>query len=255
MTHAVHIQPIQIRWNICPKSTLTCWIKKESKRNRGCRKNLTKWVLMGKRFWKSVMEWDGITCNWPEELGGGGGLYGIDLTPENLLICKKHLELNGYSSELIIGDAEELPYQDDTFDFVYTFGVIHHTPDMEKCIREIHRILKPGGKCWVGVYNKNSWFYRCYLVPEYIRRKQYKEMSMKERLSLIEYPNTNKDILVRLTTKKELKKMFQGFHILEMKNRSLTRDSFIGGGRMVSDRMLRILSRRLGWYNIVIAQK
>lgn len=200
------------------------------------------------------MGWGGIICNWPKKWGGGV-LYGIDLTPGNLPICKKHLELNGYSSNLIVGDAEELPYQDNTFDFVYTFGVIHHTPDMEKCIREIYRVLKPGGRCWVGVYNKNSWFYRCYLVPEYIRHRQYKEMSMRERLSLIEYPNTNKDILVRLTTKRELKKMFKGFHIKEMKNRSLTRNSFVWGGKLVRDRMLEFLSKRFGWYNIVIAQK
>ena len=193
--------------------------------------------------------------NWPVGSGGGGTLYGIDLTEGNLPICKKHLELNGRFSELVIGDAENLPYPDNEFDFVYSFGVLHHTPDMEKCISEIYRVLKPGGICWIGVYNKNSWFYRCYLIPEYVRHRQYKEMSLKERLSLIEYPNSSKDILVHLTTKRELRKLFKKFCIKKMKTRSLNRDSFIFGGRMISHQMLDFLSKKFGWYNIVIAQK
>lgn len=75
----------------------------------------------------------------------GAICYGIDLTAGNLPITQRHLELNGYHSELIVGDAENMPFEDDTFDFVYSFGVIHHTPNMEKAAEEIYRILKPGG--------------------------------------------------------------------------------------------------------------
>lgn len=75
----------------------------------------------------------------------GAICHGIDITESNLAITEKHLALNGYRSELIVGDAENMPYEDNSFDFVYTFGVIHHTPDMEKAVGEIYRVLKPGG--------------------------------------------------------------------------------------------------------------
>ena len=185
----------------------------------------------------------------------GAICHGIDITEGNRTITEKHLKLYGYQSELIVGDAENMPYEDNTFDFVYSFGVIHHTPNMEQAIKEIYRVLKPGGKCWIGVYNKNSWFYRCMLVPSYFISGDFKRMTMKEKLSLIEYPNTNKDIMVRLTTKRELRKLFQQFSIDSMKTRGLTRASFRFGGKLLSDDAIYKMSKWCGWYNIVVAMK
>ena len=89
----------------------------------------------------------------------GATMHGIDLTQRHYGITSKRFELYGESSKLLTGDAENLPYEDNFFDFVYSFGVIHHTPNTEKAISEIHRVLKPGGKCWVTVYHKNSIFF------------------------------------------------------------------------------------------------
>ena len=165
------------------------------------------------------------------------------------------MEVNGFHSGLLVGDVENMPYADNTFDFVYSYGVIHHTPNMEKAIEEIYRVLKPGGECWIAVYNKNSWFYRRMLIPSYFLSGDYKHMSIAQRLNLIEYPNTNKDIMVRVTSKKELRRMFSKFEIVKMKTRSLTRASFIFGGKLLSDAMIERISKLFGWYNIVIAKK
>ena len=186
----------------------------------------------------------------------GGTCYGIDLTPENLPICQKHLELNGFSSKLCIGDATELPYEDNFFDVIYTFGVIHHIPKMEKVINEIYRVLKPGGIVWCGVYNKNSWFYRCILLPDFVFSGDFKRMNLKQRLSLIEYPHKNKNILVTLTTKRELRKLFYKYKVLDIKNRSISRDYFkINGKHILNEKEVAFLGSKFGWYNIVIAQK
>lgn len=75
----------------------------------------------------------------------GGIMHGIDITPGNKSITEKRFALYGYETELVIGDAEHLPYADDSFDFVYSFGVLHHTPNMQAAIDEIYRVLKPGG--------------------------------------------------------------------------------------------------------------
>ncbi len=130
-----------------------------------------------------------------------------------------------------------------------------HTPNMEKAIQEVHRVLKPGGRCWIGLYNKNSLFYRGYLVPRYFLEKQWLDMSLKERLSLVEYPNTNREIMVRVTTKRELCGIFNRFKIEDIKTRSLNRNSFLVGKSFVSNRILAVMEKYLGWYNIVIARK
>lgn len=197
----------------------------------------------------------GMGCDHLELARRGAILSGIDITKENLKIAKKHLELNGYSSNLIIGDAEKMPYENNSFDFVYSFGVLHHTPNMEKSIHEIYRVLKPGGRVWIAVYNKNSWFYRYYIIPKYFIKKEFMKISLAERLSLIEYPNTNKDILVRLTSKKELKLLFNKFEIDEIKTRSLNNKSFLFGGKLLGDKTINIMSRYWGWYNIISAHK
>lgn len=190
------------------------------------------------------------------QLGKRGALlHGIDLTEGNLPITQKHLAYRNLQSELRTGDAENLPYEDNSFDFVWSVGVLHHTPDMEKAIDEVYRVLKPGGGCFIALYNKNSWFYRCMVVPLYYWNKEYKEITMAERLSMVEYPGTNKDILVRLTTKRELRKIFSKYKIQWIRTRGLTRDSFIFRGRLLSDGMIDRMGKRAGWYNIIYAKK
>lgn len=92
-------------------------------------------------------------------------------------------------------------------------------------------------------------------MPTYLISGDFREMTIMERLSLIEYPNTNKDIMVRLTTKRELRKIFQQFSITAIKTRGLTRGSFIFGGRILSDFVIEKMSHWCGWYNIVVATK
>jgi ubiquinone/menaquinone biosynthesis C-methylase UbiE len=89
----------------------------------------------------------------------GAYAYGIDLTQEAVLNTQKRLALEGLTArEVKVSDAECLPYADNMFDLVYSWGVIHHSPDTELCLAEIIRVTKPGGTIKVMVYNKNSLF-------------------------------------------------------------------------------------------------
>jgi SAM-dependent methyltransferase len=54
------------------------------------------------------------------------------------------------------GDALNLDLQEDTFDFVYSMGVIHHTPNPQQGIDEVWRVLKPGGRTKIFLYRRNS---------------------------------------------------------------------------------------------------
>jgi ubiquinone/menaquinone biosynthesis C-methylase UbiE len=83
--------------------------------------------------------------------------YGIDLTEEAIENVRHRLEVYGFTAEEIrTADCENLPYEDNTFDLVYSWGVIHHTPDTEKALREIIRVCRPGGTCKVMVYHRRS---------------------------------------------------------------------------------------------------
>ena len=86
----------------------------------------------------------------------GAILSGIDLTPRAINHTKRRFELMGLNSQLQIADAENLPFEDNSFDAVYSWGVLHHSPDTQKAVNEVYRILKPGGLAKIMIYNKHS---------------------------------------------------------------------------------------------------
>ena len=86
----------------------------------------------------------------------GANLCGIDLTPRAVDATRERFKILKLQSDLRVGDAESLPFSDDQFDFVYSWGVIHHSPDTGAAAREIIRVLKPGGQFRVMIYHKWS---------------------------------------------------------------------------------------------------
>ncbi|HEX5068031.1 MAG TPA: class I SAM-dependent methyltransferase [Myxococcota bacterium] len=85
-----------------------------------------------------------------------GRLCGIDLTPRAIAWTREHLALHGLISELEVGDAEALPYLEGSFDLVYSFGVLHHSPDTPRAIEEVRRVLRPGGRARIMIYHRVS---------------------------------------------------------------------------------------------------
>ena len=86
----------------------------------------------------------------------GAELHGIDLTERAVAHTQERFAAMGLRSELSVGDAERLAYPDATFDLVYSWGVLHHSPDTEAAIAEVHRVLKPGGVAKIMIYHKWS---------------------------------------------------------------------------------------------------
>ncbi len=83
-------------------------------------------------------------------------LVGIDLTAKAVEYTGRRLAMHGFSSDLRVADAEALPFEDDTFDIVWSWGVLHHSPDTSRAIDEVYRVLKPGGRARVMLYHKNG---------------------------------------------------------------------------------------------------
>ncbi len=102
----------------------------------------------------------------------GAMLHGCDLTSRAVEHTRRRLQLFGLRSELRQADAENLPYPDESFDFVYSWGVLHHSPDTPKAIAEVHRVLKPGGEARIMVYHKYSFVgYMLWLRYAFLRGK------------------------------------------------------------------------------------
>jgi ubiquinone/menaquinone biosynthesis C-methylase UbiE len=102
----------------------------------------------------------GAGTDFVQWLRAGASAVGIDLSPNSLGEARARVRAEGFDSgeaELVVGDAERLPFADASFDVVYSYGVLHHSPDTQAAIREVHRVLKPGGEARLMVYHVPSW--------------------------------------------------------------------------------------------------
>lgn len=89
----------------------------------------------------------------------GANATGVDLTEAGVAITRERLALENIPPEsykLLTADAENLPFPDDTFDIVYSWGVLHHTPDTSRAFGEAFRVLKPGGTLRAMIYHTPS---------------------------------------------------------------------------------------------------
>jgi len=59
-------------------------------------------------------------------------------------------------------DAERMNFPDESFDFIWSWGVIHHSANTRKIIKEMHRVLRPGGEARIMVYHRSFWNYRVF---------------------------------------------------------------------------------------------
>jgi len=99
----------------------------------------------------------GVGTDFIQWVRAGAEAYGIDLTPEAIEHATRRLDVYGLRpKEIRLADCENLPYPDNVFDLVYSWGVIHHTPNTERALAEIVRVCRPGGTCKVMVYNRHS---------------------------------------------------------------------------------------------------
>ena len=89
----------------------------------------------------------------------GADYTGVDLTEAAIDLARKNFEQRSLPGKFKVADAESLDFADESFDLVYSHGVLHHTPDTARAVREIHRVLKPGGRAIVMLYHRDSYNY------------------------------------------------------------------------------------------------
>lgn len=199
-----------------------------------------------------------IGCGVGTDLGSfakaGAVVTGIDLTHRSVELATKQFEVYGLKGKFLVADAENLPFPDEKFDTVYSFGVLHHTPNIQKAIHEIHRVIKPEGEAMIMLYNKNSIFFWWDIVfIEGILHMNLFRESIRDRLSRIEYTISGAKPLVRVYTKRHVKRFFYKFREVNIRIFRLNKDDiwipFIGNftKRLIPDKIVCLMSRLWGW--------
>jgi SAM-dependent methyltransferase len=180
----------------------------------------------------------------------GGRMTALDLSREHLRQTRRHLDLEGYRTRPVYGDAESLPFPDASFDLVYSFGVLHHTPGTEAAIREVHRILRPGGTALIGLYHRDSAFFWVNTVlVQGIRCGKFARLGWRGTLSEIEHRSSGSSAvpLVKVYSRRGVRRLMAPFSEVSLTTCHVESSHF-----WVLDRRLRRVSRddlerRLGW--------
>lgn len=119
----------------------------------------------GKPF-SSIIPFDNLAGKKVLEIGCGMGLHSelmlksgadltsIDISQTSVDATKARLALKKLNSKnVFLMDSSNLPFEDNSFSFVWSWGVIHHSAWTGRSLKEIHRVLKPGGEVRFMVYN------------------------------------------------------------------------------------------------------
>jgi SAM-dependent methyltransferase len=189
---------------------------------------------------------------------GGARCTGIDLTPRSVEITRHRFNLYCAAGDFMISDGERLPFRDESFDVVYSNGVLHHTPGTAKAIREVHRVLRPGGVAKVMLYHRNSLNFwveivmrRGLLAGEFLRGRSAEEIMSR----VIEYSDHGARPLVKVYSRRQARALFSCFRNVATEVEQLTCAELRFLSPLVSESMLARLRRRIGWNVIVTAIK
>lgn len=192
----------------------------------------------------------------------GADVVGVDVTPRHLDLARAHLASANVSGTVLEAEARALPFPDASFDRVSSNGVLHHTPYIEEALREIRRVLRPGGQARVILYNKASLHYwmNQVLVEAVIKGKLLRERSMAAILSAnVEVSSQDARPLVRVFSPRQTRRLLAeaGFeHVHTSVRHFHAEDTVItwylrDRVRAISNgRFLDAVGRVAGWYVI-----
>jgi ubiquinone/menaquinone biosynthesis C-methylase UbiE len=170
--------------------------------------------------------------------------HGVDLTDAAVELTRQRLALYGFTSSLQRADAEALPFPDNSFDLVYSWGVIHHSQAPQKVIEEIRRVLKPGGLFIGMLYGRRSLkVLKTWIWFALLRGRVW--MSFREVVSkFVESPGT------KSYTQKEIKKLFSDYASVETMPYLTIYDK-----RAIPEWICAFIPDKLGWFIAIHARK
>lgn len=180
---------------------------------------------------------------------GGAKVSGVDLSPRSVALAREWLSMNELAAEVKIGDAENLPFENLQFDFVYSWGVLHHTPNTERAIQEIRRVLKQGGRFCVMLYHKPSVVtLQAWLVHGLLAGNP--RQSIDDILAAhVESPGT------KALTILQVKELFADFTQADIETVVTPYDTRLGRRLFLPGWFRHFVPKRLGWFLVVQGRK
>ena len=189
---------------------------------------------------------------------GGAHCTGIDLTPRSVEITRHRFALYGMPGNFLLSDGERLPFAAETFDVVYSNGVLHHTPDTAGAIRELYRVVRKGGTARVMLYHRNSLNYwveiilrRGLLGGEFLRGRSAEEIMSR----VIEYSDHEARPLVKVYSRKQARELFSLFQNVAVEIEQLSRAELRFLAPLVSESLFLRMRQRIGWNVVITARK
>lgn len=189
---------------------------------------------------------------------GGAQVTGVDLTPRSIEITRHRFKLYGERGDFVLSDGEHLPFASESFDVVYSNGVLHHTPDTAGAVREVHRVLKRGGTAKVMLYHKHSLNYwgemivrRGVIGGEFLRGRSPQEIMSR----WVEYSEHGGRPLVKVYSRRESRQLFEMFSDIQIEVEQITRPELRFLSRLVNEKLFQRLRRSIGWNVIITAKK
>jgi ubiquinone/menaquinone biosynthesis C-methylase UbiE len=178
---------------------------------------------------------------------------GIDITTENVERTKKHLGFFSFTPDVVQGDAEALPYPHNSFDIVYSNGLLHHVPDLPRALGEARRVLATGGELRILVYNRRSIIYG-WLVLKYFLSGGFRRERLADRRSTIEVTTADAKRIVNVYSRREISDIVRaaGFDVRTVAVRKFTREDIPGSSRlgrvpmMIPSSAYAAIGKRLG---------
>jgi len=162
----------------------------------------------------------------------------MDLTHVGARTANDRAVANGWDARYLCADGEHLPFPDGTFDYVYSFGVMHHAPDTQRCIDEALRVLVPGGQALIMLYHRRS-------LNEAVHR-------------LLRVPFEERDELcpvVRRFTKAEIRSMFRNYRDLQIHTDFVFGEGYGAVFKLMPVPVYDALSRLAGWHLMIRASR
>ena len=153
----------------------------------------------------------GVGTDLIQYASNGSKVYGIDLTKKAIETSKNQFKTLSKNLELLEqGDVEYLQFNSNTFDLVYSFGVLHHTPDTQRGIDEIYRVLKRNGKVIIMMYGNGLSHYMIRILWHGIIKGDLLRMSYQDCINKNSETHKNTPI-TKVYRKYTLKTMFNKF--------------------------------------------
>lgn len=215
---------------------------------------------------------------------GGANYTGLDLTPQGVETAQERFHLFDVPGTFVAANAEELPFPDESFDHIYSFGVIHHAPSPEKIAREIHRVLRKGGTFTVMLYNRSSINYyieimflrkifRSLLLPKFMpgliskltgfdrwKLEGHRDILIKKgKMTNLEWISMNTDgpfcPLARVYNYKEAATLFKDFENVRQEVWEFNSEHWSFIGKLIPRKLERWIGRHSGWHRIIYGTK